>query len=119
MWAVHCVKCGRKTEGEQVFCQLCLEDADKYPVKPGTPIQLPHRAPELPVKKKPGKEKPELKPEERIARLRRRVRWLTLALAAALLAFALSAAAALWLLEQRDAQAGSRIGQNYTVIDGE
>lgn len=111
---MHCVKCGRKTEGEQVFCQLCLEDADKYPVKPGTPIQLPHRAPELPVKKKP-----ELKPEERIARLRRRVRWLTLALAAALLAFALSAAAALWLLEQRDAQAGSRIGQNYTVIDGE
>ena len=75
---MHCVKCGRKTEGEQVFCQLCLEDADKYPVKPGTPIQLPHRAPELPVKKKPGKEKPELKPEERIARLRRRVRWLTL-----------------------------------------
>ena len=116
---MHCVKCGRKTEGEQVFCQLCLEDAGKYPVKPGTPIQLPHRAPEPPVKKKPGKEKPELKPEERIARLRRRVRWLTLALAASLLAFALSAAAALWLLDQRDTQARSRIGQNYTVIDGE
>lgn len=114
---MHCVKCGRKTEGEQVFCQLCLEDAEKYPVKPGTPIQLPYRAPEPPVKKKPAKEKPELKPEERIARLRRRVRWLTLALAAALLAFALSAAAALWLLEQRDAQADSPVGQNYTVIN--
>ena len=79
---MRCLKCGRDIADEQVFCEDCQTDMAQYPVKPGTPIQLPHRAPEPPVKKKPGKEKPELKPEERIARLRRRVRWLTLALAA-------------------------------------
>lgn len=113
---MHCIKCGRKTQREQVFCELCLEDSQGYPVKPGTPIQLPPRPQDLPVKKKAHKEKPELKPEEQIARLRRSIRWLSLALAAALLAFALASFALLRLLDQRDAEIESRIGQNYTVV---
>ena len=36
---MRCLKCGRETD--QTFCQTCREDMDRYPVKPGTIIQLP------------------------------------------------------------------------------
>ena len=40
---MNCLKCGRETSSEQCFCQDCLLDMEKYPVKPGTVIQLPKR----------------------------------------------------------------------------
>ena len=36
---MRCLKCGRETD--QTFCQVCREDMARYPVKPGTIIQLP------------------------------------------------------------------------------
>ena len=36
---MRCLKCGRETG--QTFCQTCREEMDRYPVKPGTIIQLP------------------------------------------------------------------------------
>lgn len=40
---MNCIRCGREIEAEQVFCAECLEDMERHPVKPGTPIQLPVR----------------------------------------------------------------------------
>ena len=40
---MNCLKCGRETSSEQCFCQDCLLDMQKYPVKPGTVAQLPKR----------------------------------------------------------------------------
>lgn len=34
-----CLKCGRETD--QTFCDLCRAEMEKYPVKPGTIVQLP------------------------------------------------------------------------------
>lgn len=34
-----CLKCGR--ESDQTFCKSCRDEMEKYPVKPGTVIQLP------------------------------------------------------------------------------
>ncbi len=34
-----CLKCGRETD--QTFCGLCRAEMEKYPVKPGTIVQLP------------------------------------------------------------------------------
>lgn len=34
-----CLKCGR--ESEQTFCEECRAVMDKYPIKPGTIVQLP------------------------------------------------------------------------------
>ncbi len=34
-----CLKCGR--ESDQTFCDLCRAEMEKYPVKPGTIVQLP------------------------------------------------------------------------------
>ena len=40
---MSCMRCGKDTEDMQVFCAECLADMERYPVKPGTPIQLPVR----------------------------------------------------------------------------
>ena len=40
---MFCLKCGKETGSEQVFCNHCLESMEKYPVKPGARIHLPNR----------------------------------------------------------------------------
>lgn len=96
-----CIKCRRKLEEGQVFCASCLEGMAAYPVKPGTPIQLPPRLPELPQKSRRKKQR-ERKPEVEIRRLRSSIRWLTLALVVVLLAFGLMSAFLLTLLNQQN-----------------
>ena len=59
---MRCLKCGRELKESQVFCDICREDMANYPVKPGTPIQLPPRNDSIP-RKKPVKKKKYLKPE--------------------------------------------------------
>ncbi|MBQ3147669.1 MAG: hypothetical protein IJB91_08085 [Oscillospiraceae bacterium] len=95
-----CIKCRRKLEEGQVFCSSCLEGMEAYPVKPGTPIQLPPRLPELPQKNRRKKQR-ERKPEVEIRRLRSSIRWLTLALVIVLLAFVLMSTFVLLLLREQ------------------
>ena len=40
-----CMKCGKDVNEPQVFCDECLAVMERYPVKPGTAIQLPKRQP--------------------------------------------------------------------------
>ncbi len=40
---MSCMRCGKEVEENQVFCAACLQDMERHPVKPGTPIQLPNR----------------------------------------------------------------------------
>ena len=110
---MNCIKCGRELQGEQVFCYECQEQMENYPIKPGTPVQLPVRTPPAEAKSKPSPTRKNLPPEVRLRRMRTTVRLLVLALAAALLAFVLTSFLVLHLLDQRD-QNGS-VGQNYHV----
>lgn len=48
---MYCLRCGKETEGDKVFCGSCLESMDAYPVKPGQPIMLPNRPAPQQVKK--------------------------------------------------------------------
>ena len=93
---MNCMKCGRKIKDQQVFCEECLAIMDTYPVKPGTPIQLP-----TPVKntspQKTSRRKAK-KPEEQIIQLRISVRWLSVILAVALLAIGALVMMLLWLM---------------------
>lgn len=41
---MSCMRCGKETDENQVFCAECLADMERHPVKPGTPIQLPSRS---------------------------------------------------------------------------
>ena len=38
-----CLKCGREVPEDQTFCKTCLAEMEKYPVKPGVVVLLPHR----------------------------------------------------------------------------
>ena len=86
-----------------------------HPVPPGTPIQLPTREKVQAVKKKPGRKRRELPPEEQIAQLRTSNRWLSILLIVALLAFAFTAALLLRTLDEPPMETASK-GQNYTIV---
>ncbi len=49
----HCMRCGKEmAEGQNFhFCEECLAEMEKNPVKPGTPIQLPKREETLVIKR--------------------------------------------------------------------
>lgn len=83
---MNCMKCGREIGEERVFCDLCLEDMKKYPVKPGIAIQLPSRKEPNSVKKPAPKRRQPPTPEEQILKLKKWVRrWVVLWLVTALL----------------------------------
>ena len=70
---MSCMKCGKEVSEGQVFCQECLAEMEKYPVKPGTPLPLPIRPREAVVHKRSYRKS--RKPEEQIVSLRR---WLSI-----------------------------------------
>ena len=77
---MQCLKCGRNIELEQVFCADCLAEMEKYPVKPGTVVHIPHRPPHSPVKKAVPHRHPSVSPEEQVKKLKKRVAALSFAL---------------------------------------
>ena len=108
---MYCLKCGKETKDEQVFCEHCLEVMDRYPIKPGTPVQLPHRQ-SAAAPKKTSRRKI-LSAEEQIQQLRALVR----ALLVCLLAVSLMLGFFVWkhLQPETEEQPQKEIGQNYTV----
>lgn len=110
---MRCMRCGVKIDDQLVFCESCLSDIEKYPVKPGATVQIPVRPAPAPVKKRPRRNR-DLKPEEQLRRAKLTIRYLCATLAVLVIAFALTAALLLRLLNQRDL--GPGIGQNYTTV---
>ena len=108
-----CMKCGRDISENQVFCDSCLEVMARYPVKPETAVQLPHRKdPSVPKKAHTRRRQPPT-PEEQIRVLKKRVRrWLLLWLVTLILFIAALHPALKYLL-------GDTIrlpGQNYSTF---
>ena len=93
-----CMKCGRKTENESVFCSDCLSEMEKYPVRPGTVVRLPRRH-ETPVVKKRSIRSRFRRPSDQIELLRVRTRLLLIALIIATVCFLIAAAMVMWLVE--------------------
>ena len=107
---MNCIKCGKKTKGEQVFCNGCLESMEAYPVKPDVHIQLPsHASPAAP--KKAGRKRRNPTEEEQIAHLRRTVRWMAAVIA---ILAVLLAAACVMQFRQVGGTETSSVCKNYT-----
>ena len=87
---MQCMKCGKKTEENQVFCESCLQVMDAYPVKPDTAIHLPNRNLMRPYKKGSYRKKT-TSPEEQIARLKKVIRRLRIVCAVLVLLFGMVA----------------------------
>ena len=107
-----CMKCGSKMETEQAFCQDCLLEMEKYPVKPGTAVQLPIRK-EAPVVRKTVSRRRSVSPEEQLVKLKKWVLTLSIALAVTLaLVIAMAHPAVNYFIRKYHL----RPGQNYTTI---
>lgn len=109
MW---CIKCGKDTKNEQVFCPQCLAGMEAYPVRPDVHIQLPNHSARNAAKKN-AKKKRTPTPEELVVLLRTKNRRLLVVILVLLL---LLGAAAYALTRGADAPSiVENWGKNYTV----
>ena len=108
-----CMKCGREVAEQQVFCESCLEEMKKHPVKPNATVQLPPRT-EAPVVKKKSRRHRDLKAEDLVRRQKITIRCLFAALAVTIAAFAITATMLLKVLHEQGT--APVIGQNYGTI---
>lgn len=104
---MQCMKCGREIPAGDVFCQECLADMKKYPVKPGTAVHIPKQQ-----QRKPQERRPAMTSERRVEILTRRVRMLSWLLTLAVALCVCLGALTLSLLQ--DGDTGFAIGQNYS-----
>ena len=111
---MNCMKCGREIALGQVFCKECLAHMEQHPINPDTPVILPNRAAAAAARRASHSRK-NLKPEEKVARLRRLVLIQTLALLAIMVAFVLT----VWVMGDKlcDPNPGPLPGQNYSTIE--
>lgn len=107
---MECLKCGRDTEGLQVFCNECLDSMAKHPVKAGTAIHLPSRPA---VSEKPAPRSRERAPSDTIRSLRILLRVLTITIA--LLSVLLCATAGFLIHTLEKQEEAAKIGWNYTT----
>lgn len=109
---MKCIKCGKKTKGEQVFCDKCLQVMENYPVKPDVHIQLPNRASPS-AQKKCGKKRRNPTEEEQLAYLRRAVRVMAAVIAG--LAILLGVACGM-LFGGNGEKEETSLGKDYTYV---
>lgn len=112
---MNCIKCGRETGENQVFCELCLGEMENYPVNPGTAVHIPPRAPEEETKKNQAKKKPVPSASEQVLRLKKKLFRTRLMLAVMLLVCGLLCFAVGWTVMELDFQ--RLLGQNYTIVE--
>ena len=89
---IPCIKCGREIGPGAVFCDACLADMERHPVKPGTPVVL-HQKPAFSSRRAPTRKV--RKPEEHVRSLKRAIVWLWVIIF--LLTAALATVTTLWL----------------------
>ena len=109
---MNCLKCGREIEEGQVFCNDCLVQMAKYPVKPGTAVLLPSRGSTAVSKKVHPRRRGKAAPEEQLKVLKVRIRILSALLAlCVVLLITLSVVTFRFMSENRLLP-----GQNYSAV---
>lgn len=113
---MKCMRCARETAPQQVFCNACLEDMARYPVRSDTPIYLPVRKPKEAPRKKSRRFRRERTAEEMVMILRKRVKVLT-AITVILVMMLSAATAGVWLAKRQGADLSiPNIGQNFKTV---
>lgn len=107
---MDCIKCGRETRGEDIFCQECLAEMEKYPVQPGTVVLLPRRRDSSAAKKSVKRHTPSS--EELIENLRRQKALLLFLLIVCVTAIVLMFEPTMHYIRDEHYE----IGQNYSSV---
>ena len=113
---MYCMKCGKKVPEKHVFCEDCLAVMEQFPVKLETHVVLPIREEPDSVKKSPARKRV-LSTEERLSQSKKIIQWLSVTLAAAVLALFLSVSLLIETITP-DTNSGV-IGQNYNTTGAE
>ena len=111
---MHCMKCGREIEDGNVFCPTCIQKMAKYPVKPGTAVHIPYRAPETALKKGATKKRP-LTTEEQNIKLKKAVRGMGVTIGSLLLILAITVMVLYQSLDTQTQGKEQGIGRNYST----
>jgi len=109
---MYCMRCGKETGDNQVFCTTCLATMQEHPVNPGTAVLLPNRT--APEEKKAAPKKRPLTQKQLILRFRKATKWLSIALASTLLLLSFTVALLVHTLEEQN-NSGD-IGKNYNTV---
>ncbi len=104
-----CLKCGRQTD--QTFCDLCRAEMEKYPVKPGTIVQLPKAR--AASNKRQQSRRQTVPPEVQIAAQKLTIRRLSRAVAVLLTLVVLLGLAIFRILRGTNQRP---TGQNYSTV---
>lgn len=105
-----CLCCGRSVTEGHAFCDVCHARMEQYPVKPGTPIHLPHRSAPVAVKKR-LRRKRQFSQDEQISLLKKALRQARVFLVLVTLVLCL----AVGMLFYQTFHADDNIGRNYTI----
>lgn len=108
-----CMKCGKETSENQVFCDHCLDVMQQYPVKPDAHVHLPKNSASHEPAKKSAKKKRIPSPEEQISSLKLRV--LRLRLAVVVLLFLLCVVGGFFGLSLYHQYSQPETGKNYSI----
>ena len=118
---MSCLCCGRAVTEGHAFCAECQTRMDKYPVKPGTAIHLPHRNAPV-VTKKRTRRKKQISQEEQILLLRKVLRQTRVFLVLATIIMCLAVGMLVYQTSQNGIQQhyqtfhpDDNIGRNYTI----
>lgn len=109
---MYCMKCGKETQSSHVFCDACLSAMAQRPVKADTVVQLPNRTVDSVKKAVPRRRQPTV--EEQLLRLRRAVRWVSVALTGTVLALVITASFLVHTTRQQEPS--QDIGKNYNTV---
>ena len=106
-----CMKCGRPRAENQAFCEECLADMERHPVKPGVVVLLPQH--DRAARPAPRRRHAVLPPEEQLAKLKKQIISLWLAL---ILALGAAGALGWFLFQDLMAHEAEKLlpGQNYS-----
>ena len=108
---MNCMKCGMETGNEEAFCEKCLAEMEKHPVRPNTVIQIPNRPASGPKKTYQRR----ITPEEQVAALRKKCRRLTIGLVVAWLLIGILGATVGVTVYELDVQ--RLLGRNYSTVE--
>lgn len=106
---MKCLKCGR--ECDQTFCQSCRDEMERYPVRPGTIVQLPKDRSAAYVRRD-SNWRAKSSPEEQLAQQRQLTRRLGRALA---VLTALLILMGIVLIRVLRGSSQPPVGQNYST----
>ena len=111
---MYCLRCGREKPEKQVFCDACLDNMSRHPVKPDVTVYIPSRKPREIQKKQFLRKKKAPTAEEMVLILKKRIKalWVTVLILVLLLG---CCGAGIYFAWQHDPNL--IIGQNYKTVD--